>query len=289
MKSTINAIIDDESNGTSALGLAALDQPPVQPVQPVEQYNNEDWIAFTSGVALALMMIWFIRSNLLQDMPIVIDEHGDIVRGGSGRPLMTQSQVLSRLPEVTYICTKSQGDKQRSDNKNVMKDSSHMDASRWSCCVCLENFESEETLRLLPRCGHAFHEECIVPWLTKRTSTCPVCKVAVMPEESDIKEQISCPKQKRIENRIQKILNLGSAITSSMRGAWFTLTVGNSRKSTTHNSPNVCESNEDAIALFNNLNQEPMQDPPLVEDDTCTYTSPLIKHQDDKSKGGDVV
>ncbi|XP_015060154.1 E3 ubiquitin-protein ligase ATL9-like [Solanum pennellii] len=43
------------------------------------------------------------------------------------------------------------------------------------CAVCLNEFEEEETLRLLPNCHHVFHPECIDAWLAFRT-TCPVCR-----------------------------------------------------------------------------------------------------------------
>ncbi|CAN4095274.1 unnamed protein product [Withania somnifera] len=43
------------------------------------------------------------------------------------------------------------------------------------CAVCLNEFQDEETLRLLPNCNHVFHPECIDAWLAFRT-TCPVCR-----------------------------------------------------------------------------------------------------------------
>ncbi|KAF0907640.1 hypothetical protein E2562_020418 [Oryza meyeriana var. granulata] len=46
------------------------------------------------------------------------------------------------------------------------------------CAVCLSEFRERETGRLLPVCGHGFHEGCIVTWLRVNT-TCPVCRAAV--------------------------------------------------------------------------------------------------------------
>lgn len=43
------------------------------------------------------------------------------------------------------------------------------------CAVCLSEFSNDETLRMLPRCCHVFHPECIDTWLQTHV-TCPVCR-----------------------------------------------------------------------------------------------------------------
>ncbi|KAL5066108.1 hypothetical protein RYX36_027845 [Vicia faba] len=45
----------------------------------------------------------------------------------------------------------------------------------FDCAVCLCEFELEDKLRLLPKCSHAFHMECIDTWLLSH-STCPLCR-----------------------------------------------------------------------------------------------------------------
>ncbi|CAN4113100.1 unnamed protein product [Withania somnifera] len=50
------------------------------------------------------------------------------------------------------------------------------------CAVCLNKFESSEILRLLPKCKHAFHVECVDTWLDAH-STCPLCRYQVDPED----------------------------------------------------------------------------------------------------------
>jgi hypothetical protein len=47
------------------------------------------------------------------------------------------------------------------------------------CAICLDEFENKEKVRVLP-CKHRFHEDCLVPWLTERHSSCPLCKFDVL-------------------------------------------------------------------------------------------------------------
>ncbi|OMO98547.1 Zinc finger, RING-type [Corchorus olitorius] len=49
------------------------------------------------------------------------------------------------------------------------------------CAVCLSEFEENEAGRVLPKCNHSFHLECIDMWFHSH-STCPLCRAPV--EES---------------------------------------------------------------------------------------------------------
>eukprot|EP00268_Persea_americana_P067102 TRINITY_DN9200_c2_g1_i1.p1 TRINITY_DN9200_c2_g1~~TRINITY_DN9200_c2_g1_i1.p1 ORF type:complete len:405 (+),score=19.83 TRINITY_DN9200_c2_g1_i1:364-1578(+) len=77
------------------------------------------------------------------------------------------------------------------------------------CAVCLTRFDPTEVLRLLPKCKHAFHVECVDTWLDAH-STCPLCRYRVDPEDVllvDDSEPISKPgveeeeKESKSENR----------------------------------------------------------------------------------------
>ncbi|KAL6564464.1 hypothetical protein OROMI_015914 [Orobanche minor] len=46
------------------------------------------------------------------------------------------------------------------------------------CVVCLNEFRDRETLRVLPKCSHAFHLDCIDVWFLNN-SNCPICRSAI--------------------------------------------------------------------------------------------------------------
>ena len=47
------------------------------------------------------------------------------------------------------------------------------------CSVCLNEFQEDENLRLLPKCNHAFHIPCIDTWLNSHTN-CPMCRAGIV-------------------------------------------------------------------------------------------------------------
>lgn len=59
------------------------------------------------------------------------------------------------------------------------------------CTVCLAEYHGEDTLRILPYCGHSFHATCIDIWLHQH-STCPVCRVSLreLPERKRLMQPL---------------------------------------------------------------------------------------------------
>ncbi|KAK8985408.1 hypothetical protein V6N11_068665 [Hibiscus sabdariffa] len=69
------------------------------------------------------------------------------------------SRVLKSLPVFTF------------------SSESHPD-SALECAVCLSEFEENESGRILPKCKHSFHLDCIDMWFHSH-STCPLCRTPV--------------------------------------------------------------------------------------------------------------
>lgn len=46
------------------------------------------------------------------------------------------------------------------------------------CAVCLNEFQEEEKLRIIPNCSHIFHIDCIDVWL-QNNANCPLCRTSI--------------------------------------------------------------------------------------------------------------
>ncbi|XP_052199811.1 RING-H2 finger protein ATL66-like [Diospyros lotus] len=45
----------------------------------------------------------------------------------------------------------------------------------WECCICLGIFQDGEKVKVLPKCHHCYHSECVDKWLSSQSS-CPLCR-----------------------------------------------------------------------------------------------------------------
>ncbi|XP_078484434.1 zinc finger (RING)-10 [Ciona intestinalis] len=62
------------------------------------------------------------------------------------------------------------------------------------CAICLEVFNENEELRVIP-CSHEFHKHCVDPWL-KEKLTCPLCNFNILGDPPNLQRrsrQISSP------------------------------------------------------------------------------------------------
>ncbi|KAG2728495.1 hypothetical protein I3843_01G203100 [Carya illinoinensis] len=87
--------------------------------------------------------------------------------------------VLRSLPVVTF-------------DPNDFKDG-------LECAVCLSELVPGETARLLPKCNHGFHVDCIDMWFQSH-STCPLCRNPVAPESSEANNNHSVEVREDIES-----------------------------------------------------------------------------------------
>ncbi|EKX74241.1 conserved hypothetical protein [Theileria equi strain WA] len=61
-----------------------------------------------------------------------------------------------------------------------------------NCAVCTEDFRDQDKVHWLTEdkslCGHAFHVDCIIPWL-KEHNTCPVCRFELPTDDETYNKQ----------------------------------------------------------------------------------------------------
>ncbi|KAJ1296899.1 hypothetical protein BS78_01G337200 [Paspalum vaginatum] len=87
------------------------------------------------------------------------------------------------------------------------------------CAVCIAEVAAGEAARLLPRCGHAFHVDCVDMWL-RTHSTCPLCRAAVVEDDGDRDRLKPVPEaDPDSPNFPTNVLFVGSQDTVSTRGA----------------------------------------------------------------------
>ncbi|KAI3860048.1 hypothetical protein MKX03_003123 [Papaver bracteatum] len=93
-----------------------------------------------------------------------IDPNNFVGRSSAGG---LDSVVIQMFPVLVY-----------SDIKNLKEISTQGIVN--DCSVCLSEYEDKDLLRLLPKCQHVFHRECIDSWFVSH-STCPVCRSNLNP------------------------------------------------------------------------------------------------------------
>lgn len=74
-------------------------------------------------------------------------------------------QILTSLPITIY---------KSSDHKEVTE-----------CTVCLTELTDGEKVRILPKCNHGFHVQCIGMWFHSH-STCPVCRASITKDAVEV-------------------------------------------------------------------------------------------------------
>jgi len=98
--------------------------------------------------------------------------------------LLSEEQVMA-LPEFKYDASFDE-ENPSSEELKIMEMKKMCNST---CSICIDDFEKDEMLRVLP-CGHMYHTECILPWLTTRAPNCPMCKDNI--DNTDKTEKKKC-------------------------------------------------------------------------------------------------
>ena len=114
-----------------------------------------------------------------------LEEVDIVVSSGSADDELVARQPQSPLERPACVSESLQG----LDEEQIME--GNFETNFTTCSICIDEFEAGERLRILPRCKHVFHTQCILPWLTERQGCCPLCKTSVIdPEEGGNGESV---------------------------------------------------------------------------------------------------
>uniref|UniRef100_A0A7N0V7W5 RING-type E3 ubiquitin transferase n=1 Tax=Kalanchoe fedtschenkoi TaxID=63787 RepID=A0A7N0V7W5_KALFE len=134
--------------------------------------NKYSHTRFTPSAMTVLLVVFILVVVLLSFIPVCI-RNAEAARGAMSRVGIIDRDsrrgqcgldpaILGTLPTFTY--------------SEVI--SHKVGKGALECAVCLNEFAEEETLKLLPKCDHVFHSDCIEVWLASH-STCPVCRASL--------------------------------------------------------------------------------------------------------------
>ncbi|KAI5847246.1 hypothetical protein DFP73DRAFT_373887 [Morchella snyderi] len=86
----------------------------------------------------------------------------------------TSADENKRLSEISDVDPKHNTDDIEEDDDHHVN-SELLNNVGDACAICLDTIDDDDEIRGLT-CGHAFHAQCIDPWLTSRRACCPLCK-----------------------------------------------------------------------------------------------------------------
>ncbi|KAG0482711.1 hypothetical protein HPP92_010795 [Vanilla planifolia] len=115
-------------------------------------------VAVVVGILMLLFvfLIFYLRANRsLISYPLNQTSRARLIMSAAAPSRALDRAVLRSIPVTTYSSE---------DSKESVE-----------CAVCLSEFVDGAFTRILPRCRHRFHIECIDMWFSSN-STCPVCR-----------------------------------------------------------------------------------------------------------------
>ncbi|KDE05568.1 hypothetical protein MVLG_04063 [Microbotryum lychnidis-dioicae p1A1 Lamole] len=137
----------------------------------VEAANNQDLSAYTELDLLLARLDHEVGGNQYDDLTTL----GEMM--GSARELGASQSELEML-DVAVV----ELERRRIDKRGKVKQKLSVVGVRCvDCTICLARFKVGERAVVLPECLHAFHETCIVRWLT-RSRTCALCRANIFPD-----------------------------------------------------------------------------------------------------------
>ncbi|XVF15257.1 hypothetical protein REPUB_Repub09cG0135400 [Reevesia pubescens] len=130
--------------------------------------------ALLLGIFCALVRVYFNRRNhsRRRSLPIFLGTRDDFLDEDRGPHLDNPIWYINTVGLQQSVIDSITVFKYKKDQGLI---------EGTECSVCLNEFQEDESLRLLPKCSHAFHLPCIDTWLRSHKN-CPICRAPVVCE-----------------------------------------------------------------------------------------------------------
>ncbi|KAI4317308.1 hypothetical protein L6164_025187 [Bauhinia variegata] len=120
------------------------------------------------GASFTVMVVAFLSAFAFMGFCTLYLRHCAHLYVATGNPISAAAELCRRGCNQQVI-----------DNCPIVKYSTvkeiKMGKEALECAVCLAEFQDYDRLRLLPKCNHVFHTDCIDAWLSSH-ATCPLCR-----------------------------------------------------------------------------------------------------------------
>ncbi|KAJ9546000.1 hypothetical protein OSB04_025707 [Centaurea solstitialis] len=144
---------------------------------------------------LLLLPILRIKSDLLN---LLSDSISDLLHGGVNPRLHDSDVSLIDLPIIRFHDLQ---DRRRSSVVDRM------------CFICSGDYDKDDVVCQLGRCGHVFHSDCVAKMLHRRQGSCPFCHSPVfagMMSPEKVSGDFGSGRLSRVRGRYGRIPSMGS-------------------------------------------------------------------------------
>ncbi|KAM0021858.1 putative transcription factor C2H2 family [Helianthus debilis subsp. tardiflorus] len=174
--------------------------PPLPPSRPPPQSVNQSFSTFLiimfGGLVVSIFFILYLTCSVRhrrRGSNHAIRDHEtreDFVNENLGPLMLNPIWLINTIGLDQSQIDSIQVFKYKGDEKLI---------EGTDCSVCLSEFEDDESLRLLPKCSHAFHVPCIDTWLRSHKN-CPLCRAPVFKNTDDLNESHAITQSNLIES-----------------------------------------------------------------------------------------
>ncbi|XP_071701294.1 RING-H2 finger protein ATL8-like [Rutidosis leptorrhynchoides] len=138
-----------------------LHSPTPSPTVPTPDYDDSVYISsefalFIGVIIIVCFVLCLIVLNAASRCTWIHWFSNNVVPNHTNHFSLPATKLLRSIPKVTY-------------SEETMSEK-YLD-----CVICLSEYVVGDEIRVLPRCGHCFHVECIDKWIASHF-TCPSCR-----------------------------------------------------------------------------------------------------------------